>query len=270
MNILEVNHLNIHDIHTGEPIVKDISFDLQQGQCLAIVGESGSGKSVTCRSIMKLNPSSLQQSGSIVFQGTDLNTLTDQQMRKRRGKQIGMIMQNGMSAFDPSCVIGTHLRETLGEHYGWSRSKIDERMHIAMHSVMLNHPDRLMNRYPHELSGGMLQRIMIALTLVLEPDILIADEPTTALDMLSQQEVMAQFIRLRHTLGCSVIFISHDLGAVRHLADHILIMKDGKVIERGETEQLFTAPRQEYTRDLLSARLALDNHFRQLMERKEG
>lgn len=265
MNILEVDRLNITDTHTGQVIVDNISFKLRQGKCLAIVGESGSGKSLSCRAIMRLNPSSLRQSGRILFRETDLNALSAREMRNMRGRRIGMIMQNGMSAFDPSCVVGVHFRETLGEHYDWSRSVIDAAMQEAMQSVMLNQPTKLMSRYPHELSGGMLQRMMIALTLVLKPDIIIADEPTTALDTLSQQEVMAQFIHLRRTLGSSMIFISHDLGAVRHIADDVLIMKSGQIIERGETGQLFTAPQQDYTRQLLSARLVLSDHFRRLI-----
>lgn len=176
-----------------------------------------------------------------------------------------MILQNGMTAFDPSCVIGVHLRETLAEHFDWSKNEAEVRMKSAMESVMLINPTEIMNKYPHQLSGGMLQRIMIALAIVLEPDIIIADEPTTALDTISQFEVVDQFINLRERIGCSMIFISHDLGVVRKIADEVLVMKNGKIIERGNTEEIFSGAKHEYTKYLVSTRMALSNNFKRIM-----
>ncbi|MBU7592351.1 staphylopine uptake ABC transporter ATP-binding protein CntD [Metabacillus halosaccharovorans] len=265
MNILEVNNLKVGDAHSGKKIILDSSFHLKGGSCLAIVGESGSGKSVTCRAIMRINGPSLQQTGDILFKGENINQLSEREMRKKRGKNLCMILQNGMSAFDPSCVVGVHLRETLTEHFNWSKKEIEESMTVAMKSVMLKNTTEIMNKYPHQLSGGMLQRIMIALAFVLEPDIIIADEPTTALDTISQFEVVDQFMKLRERMGCSMIFISHDLGVVRKIADDILVMKNGEIVERGNTEAIFVQPKHEYTKYLISTRVALSSHFKRLI-----
>ncbi|MEC0249200.1 staphylopine uptake ABC transporter ATP-binding protein CntD [Paenibacillus chitinolyticus] len=265
MNSLEVKNLKVWDNLTGEVIIPNSSFHVKQGSCLAIVGESGSGKSLTCRAVMRLTKPNIRQSGDILFNGVNLSELPEKEMRKRRGKQLCMILQNGMRAFDPSCVVGVHLKETLAEHFGWSRDEITARMKKAMESVMLKDPIAVMNKYPHQLSGGMLQRVMIALAIVLEPDLVIADEPTTALDTISQFEVVEQFAQLRERMGCSMIFISHDLGIVRKLSDEVLVMKEGVVVERGPTPAIFSEARHEYTRYLVSSKLSLNHRFRNLM-----
>ncbi|WP_027955544.1 staphylopine uptake ABC transporter ATP-binding protein CntD [Halobacillus kuroshimensis] len=266
MNLLEVRALKVWNKNDNVSIVQDSSFELKEGSCLAIVGESGSGKSVTCQAITRLNKPSLQQSGEILFKGEDLTHLSNKVMRKRRGKNICMIIQNGMSAFDPTCVVGVHLRETINEHFDWSKGKVEDRLLEAMRSVMLKHPAEILKKYPHQLSGGMLQRIMIALSIVLEPDIIIADEPTTALDTVSQYEVIEQFIKLRQNVGCSMIFVSHDLGVVRRIADEVLVMKDGAIVERGRNEDIFENPQHEYTKYLISTRRSLNDHFRRIMK----
>ncbi|MDQ0059316.1 staphylopine uptake ABC transporter ATP-binding protein CntD [Paenibacillus harenae] len=265
MNILEVEHLKLWDANRNKVIIHNSSFHLKQGSCLAIVGESGSGKSVTCRAIMRLNKAWIRQSGDILFKGENLNHLTEKEMRKRRGKNLCLILQNGMRAFDPSCVVGVHLKETLAEHFGWSKSETEQRMKKAMESVMLKDPLEIMNKYPHQLSGGMLQRVMIALAIVLEPDIIIADEPTTALDTISQYEVVEQFTKLRERWGCSMIFISHDLGVVKKVADDVLVMKDGVIVERGNIHAVFSEAKHEYTNYLVSSRLALSSRFKKIM-----
>ncbi|PPA70389.1 staphylopine uptake ABC transporter ATP-binding protein CntD [Jeotgalibacillus proteolyticus] len=265
-SLLEVRNLKIWDSRTEKIIVPASTFQLTKGSCLAIVGESGSGKSVTCKAIMRLNNSSLQQTGEIWFKGENLNTLSEKQMRKKRGKQLCLIIQNGMSAFDPSCLIGVFAREVLTQHFDWGRKKIEEEMINAMESVLLQEPSKIMRKYPHQLSGGMLQRIMIALAIVLKPEIIIADEPTTALDVISQYEVLEQFKKLRETLGCSMIFVSHDLGVVKKIADEVLVMKDGEIVERGSTKAVFLAPKHEYTRFLVSTRLAVSEHFNHVMK----
>lgn len=264
-NILEVRNLKVWDVHSRKQIIQDSSFQLKEGSCLAIVGESGSGKSVTCRAIMRLNRPSLHQSGEILLKGENINLLSEKELRKKRGRNLCMILQNGMSAFDPSCVVGVHLRETLSEHFNWSKKDMEVKITNAMESVMLKNPTEIMNKYPHQLSGGMLQRIMIALAIVLEPDIIIADEPTTALDTISQFEVVEQFIKLRERIGSSMMFISHDLGVVRKIADEVLVMKDGEIIERGKTEKIFLGAKHEYTRYLVTTRLALSNNFKRIM-----
>ncbi|WP_400163241.1 staphylopine uptake ABC transporter ATP-binding protein CntD [Brevibacillus sp. TJ4] len=265
MNSLEVTNLRIWDESTGQVIVPNSSFQVKKGSCLAIVGESGSGKSVTCRSIVRLNKAAIRQTGDIVFNGINIAELSEQEVRKMRGKQIAMILQHGMRAFDPSCVIGVHVRETLAQHYGWSRSESEAKMTAAMESVMLKDPVAILNKYPHQLSGGMLQRIMIALAIVLEPEMIIADEPTTALDTISQYEVVEQLVHLRSRLGCSMIFVSHDFGVVKKVADEVLVMKDGEIVERGTTHAIFSGARHEYTRFLVSSKLALNQHFTRIM-----
>ncbi|MGG4442725.1 staphylopine uptake ABC transporter ATP-binding protein CntD [Brevibacillus fortis] len=264
-NILEVKNLKIWDSRNERVIVPNSSFHVKQGSCLAIVGESGSGKSVTCKAIMRLNKAGIRQSGDILLRGINLMELSEQEMRKKRGKQLCMILQSSMRAFDPSCVVGVHLQETLVEHFGWSREEITTKMKNAMESVRLKNPIEVMNTYPHQLSGGMLQRVMIALTIVLEPDIIIADEPTTALDTVSQFEVVEQFRQLRERMGCSMIFISHDLGIVKLMADDVLVMKEGEIVENGTTQAIFSEPQHTYTRYLLSTKLALNQHFKRIM-----
>ncbi|WP_110114805.1 ABC transporter ATP-binding protein [Bacillus sp. CGMCC 1.16541] len=267
MNVIEVNELSVWDEKTGQTLVHHSSFQVKAGSCLAIVGESGSGKSVTCRAIMKLNPSSLRQSGDIYFKGENLSSLPEKEMRKKRGRQMGMIVQNGMSAFNPSCVVGVHLHETLSEHVHWSKQERNEALCEAMERVMLKDPMTIMNTYPHQLSGGMLQRIMIALALVLKPDLVIADEPTTALDTVSQFEVVEQFRELREQVGCAILFVSHDLGVVKKIADDVVVMKDGHIVEQGPTQAVFSNPTHDYTNYLVSTRLALSNHFNKVMGR---
>ncbi|MEC0225678.1 staphylopine uptake ABC transporter ATP-binding protein CntD [Paenibacillus alba] len=266
MNVLKVEHLNVWDANTNELIVADCSFQLKQGSCLSIVGESGSGKSMTCRAIMRLNKPWIRQSGAIHLNGENIMKLSAKEMRKRRGKQLCMIVQNGMRAFDPSCVIGVHMRETLAQHFGWNRKESEEHIIRAMASVMLKDPAENLNKYPHELSGGMLQRMMIALSLVLEPEVVIADEPTSALDAISQFEVVEQLIHMRERTGCSMIVISHDFAVVKKVADEVLVMKDGAIIERGRTQAIFTEAQHPYTQYLISSRLALSAHFKKLVK----
>jgi nickel transport system ATP-binding protein len=264
-NKLEVTNLRIWDSRSGEVLVPSSSFHVKQGSCLAIVGESGSGKSLTCRAVMRLHGPGIRQAGDIRLSGVNLSELSEQAMRKMRGKHLCMIMQHGMRAFAPSSVVGVHLRETLAEHYGWSRADATAKMKEAMASVMLKDPVAVMNKYPHQLSGGMLQRVMIALALVLEPDVIIADEPTTALDAISQYEVMEQLKQLKARIGCSMILVSHDLGVVHSIADEIMIMQSGEIVESGTRQAIFSQAQHAYTRYLLSAKQALNQHFRTMM-----
>ncbi|MCM3618314.1 ABC transporter ATP-binding protein [Sutcliffiella horikoshii] len=266
MNLLEVHNLQVQDTISGKLLVKGSSFSVGDGNCLAIVGESGSGKSVTSKAIMRLNKPVLQTKGSVLFKGEELTRLSDKEMRRRRGKSICMIMQNGMSAFNPTSVIGVHLRETLSMHLGVTKSQADAKMIPALERVMIKNPSDLLAKYPHQLSGGMLQRVMIALAIVLEPDLIIADEPTTALDTISQYEVVEEFKKLRERLGTSMIFISHDLGVVQRIAENVIVMKDGAIVESGTTQKIFNDASHPYTKYLVATRLSLSNHFKKIME----
>ncbi|WP_214630782.1 staphylopine uptake ABC transporter ATP-binding protein CntD [Paenibacillus agaridevorans] len=265
MSLLEVEHLRIWEGRTGDVLVPDSSFRLSKGQCLAIVGESGSGKSLTCKALMRLNRPFIRQSGRVALYGIDLATLSAKEMRPYRGKRMCMIMQNGMRAFDPSRPVGAYLLEVLSLHYDWSRSEMIASLSTAMISVGLQEPSAVMGRYPHELSGGMLQRVMIALAIVLEPDVIIADEPTTALDAVTQYEVVERFVQLRGRIGSAILFVSHDLGVVRRIADDMLVMKNGVIVERGKTSDILADASHPYSRYLVSSKDALRNHYLQLM-----
>ncbi|MFC0212146.1 ABC transporter ATP-binding protein [Paenibacillus chartarius] len=265
MSMLEVDQLKIWEERSGRVLVHGSSFRLSRGECLAVVGESGSGKSLTCRSLVRLNRKGIRQTGLIALNGLDLSMLSDKEMRRYRGRRLCMIMQNGMSAFDPSRPIGSHLQATLSVHYDWSRSEMEAKLTAAMSAVGLREPASVMRRYPHELSGGMLQRVMISLAIVLEPDVIIADEPTTALDAVTAYEVVEQFEGVRNRLGSAIIFVSHDLGVVRRIADNVLVMKDGEIVERGATRDIFACASHPYTRYLVSSKEALTRHYKQLM-----
>ncbi len=255
--ILKVTDLRIHDSRDGEEIVKGVTFKVLRGTCLAVVGESGSGKTMTCRAITGLNSNWLKNTGSIVFDGTDLGAMEPRERRKMCGKRISTIMQNGMSSFDPSSRLRVHFRETLKTNFGYSKKMADIVMLDTMRAVMLKDPEEILKKYPHQLSGGMLQRCMIALTLALGPDLIIADEPTTALDTITQFEVINQFVTLKNEMNSSMIFISHDLSVVKNIADYIVIMKDGQLVEKGSVEEIFEHPQHEYTRFLINAKRAM-------------
>lgn len=264
-HVLEVERLSLTDGRSGRLLVSDSSWHVRQGSCLAIVGESGSGKSISCKAVMRLNKPVIRQSGVIRYNGSDLSQLSERQMREMRGKRLCMIMQNGMRAFDAASPVGLHVRQTLKRHYGWSRSRAETEITRAMKSVELKDPISILNRHPHQLSGGMLQRLMIALALTLKPELIIADEPTTALDAVSQYEVLEQLSGLRSELNCSMILVSHDLGVVSRMADEALVMKDGRIVEAGKPADLFNRPAHPYTRHLAQAKQAVTRHFNAVM-----
>lgn len=265
MSLLIVETLQVIDNQTNTSIIHNSSFQVDKGECLALVGESGSGKSMTCKSIMRLHKKGISQSGRVLLKGEDLFQLSEKQMRSKRGKELCMIMQNGMSAFNPSNPVGMHLMATLKQHMDWSYQHLESKLIDGMKRVRLQSPMDVMNKYPHELSGGMLQRLMIVLALLLEPAVLIADEPTTALDTISQFDVIEQLINLRENIGSAMIFISHDLGIVKKLADQVLVMKDGEIVERGATQNVFLQPQHPYTEYLISTKRTLSEHFQKMV-----
>lgn len=263
---VKISNLKIWDDRDDDVIIKDLSFEVKKNSCLAIVGESGSGKSMTVKGITGIHKPWIECTGCITFGGENLLELCQENMQKIRGQKIFMIFQDGMTAFDPSCMIRVGLRETLAEKLNLKKEAADQCMISAMKRVMLNNPEEILQKYPHQLSGGMLQRIMIALALALEPELIIADEPTTALDTITQYEVVDQFIKLRKEMGTTMIFISHDLGVVRRIADDVLVMKDGEKVEEGPIEEIFTNPQHPYTQYLVNTRAALGTNFKRIME----
>ena len=242
--------------HTGlKPLVRGLGFTLNRGETLAIAGESGSGKSITALAIMGLLPPPAVRitSGDIHLGDTNLTRLRESQMQSLRGNRIAMIFQEPMTSLNPVLTIGTQLTEAIRAHDPMSRSKARTRAIEALRAVRLSQPERRLTQFPHELSGGMRQRVMIAMALALRPEVLIADEPTTALDVTVQREVLDLLRDLQRDLGTAIILITHDMGVVAEMADRVIVMKDGAVVEDAPTAQLFTAPAHPYTRDLLAA-----------------
>jgi microcin C transport system ATP-binding protein len=235
--------------------VDHISFDIAKGETLALVGESGSGKSVTALSILKLlpYPAAHHPSGQIIFKGQDFVPLTERQMRRLRGDDITIVFQEPMTSLNPLHTIEKQIGEILLLHQGLTGAAARVRTIEVLTQVGIPDPQGRLKSYPHQLSGGQRQRVMIAMALANEPDLLIADEPTTALDVTVQAQIIALLKDIQKRLGMSLLFITHDLGIVRKIADRVCVMKDGKIVERGTVEGLFAAPKHPYTQALLSA-----------------
>src|SRR3954467_13612911 len=255
--LLEVKALSVA-FRQGERVtlaVDRISFDIRKGETVALVGESGSGKSVTALSTMKLlrYPSAHHPSGSIAEEGRDLLPLSEQQMRHVRGNDITIIFQELMTSLNPLHTIEKQIGEILLLHRGMTGAPARARTLELLTQVGIPEPETRLQSYPHQLSGGQRQRVMIAMALANEPDLLIADEPTTALDVTVQAQILALLAEIRARLGMSLLFITHDLGIVRRIADVVCVMNSGKIVEAGPVEQVFTAPKHAYTKALLAA-----------------
>jgi peptide/nickel transport system ATP-binding protein len=237
------------------PLISDLSFTLHKGETLAIAGESGSGKSITSLAIMGLLPPPAVRltGGRIALGGTDLASLPEPQMRAIRGDRIAMIFQEPMTSLNPVMTIGTQLTEAIRAHTPVSRSDARQQALAALTAVRLSQPERRLRQYPHELSGGMRQRVMIAMALALRPEVLIADEPTTALDVTVQREVLDLLRDLQKEMGTAIILITHDMGVVAEMADRVIVLRDGRMVESAPVRTLFAAPQAQYTRDLLAA-----------------
>ncbi|MBC2834293.1 ABC transporter ATP-binding protein [Paragemmobacter straminiformis] len=238
-----------------KPLVRDLSFTLRRGEMLAIAGESGSGKSITSLAIMGLLPPPAVRvtGGSVRLGATELTSLPESRMRALRGDRIAMIFQEPMTSLNPVLTVGAQLVEAIRAHEPVGRSEARARAVQALQAVRLSQPERRMTQYPHELSGGMRQRVMIAMALALRPEVLIADEPTTALDVTVQREVLDLLRDLQRDMGTAIILITHDMGVVAEMADRVIVMKDGAMVEEATTADLFARPAAQYTRDLLAA-----------------
>ena len=232
---------------------RNISFDIAPGETLALVGESGSGKSVTALSVLKLLPPSARLSGQILFKGQDLVTVPPAELRAVRGNDISMIFQEPMSSLNPVHTIEKQIAEVLAIHRGLRASAARSRTLELLDAVGIPDPQSRLGAYPHQLSGGQRQRVMIAMALANEPDLLIADEPTTALDVTVQAQILTLLKSLQQRLGMAMLFITHDLGIVRSIADRICVMTQGEIVEAGPVGPLFADPRHAYTRHLLAA-----------------
>ncbi|MFT4150023.1 MAG: ABC transporter ATP-binding protein [Paracoccaceae bacterium] len=250
--VLSVRGLTVA-VH-GRPLVEGLTFDLAPGETLAIAGESGSGKSITSLAIMGLLPPQVRAAaGQILLDGRDLLTLPEAAMRGIRGDRIAMIFQEPMTSLNPVMTVGAQLVEAITAHDPLSRGQARARALAALQSVRISQPERRMGQYPHELSGGMRQRVMIAMALALKPDVLICDEPTTALDVTVQREVLDLLRDLQRETGTALILITHDMGVVAEMATRVIVMRAGEVVETGPVARIFAAPQAQYTRDLLAA-----------------
>jgi microcin C transport system ATP-binding protein len=255
--ILSIRDLSIAFGHGSREVlaVDHVSFDIRKGETLALVGESGSGKSITALSVMKLlpYPAAHHPSGSIKFQGRELLTMKEDQIRDVRGNDITIIFQEPMTSLNPLHTIEKQIREILMLHQGLTGHAARARIVELLSQVGIPDPAGRLGSYPHQLSGGQRQRVMIAMALANEPDLLIADEPTTALDVTVQAQILKLLKDTQTSLGMSMLFITHDLGIVRKLADRVCVMQRGKIVEQGEVERVFTAPEHPYTQALLAA-----------------
>jgi oligopeptide transport system ATP-binding protein len=256
-SILQVNDLQISfSTYAGEvQAVRGVSFDLRRGETLAIVGESGSGKTVTAKSLMRLLPeaNTTIKGGEAIFEGEDILKLSEQRMQKIRGEKIAMVFQDPMTSLDPTMKIGPQITESLKKHLGLSGQKARERAVELLTLVGIPNPGDRVKQYPHQFSGGMRQRVVIAIALACDPQILIADEPTTALDVTIQAQILELLRELQQRLGMSVILITHDLGVVAHTAHRVAVMYAGKVVETGTLREIFYDPHMPYTWGLLSS-----------------
>ena len=252
--LLAVNGLSLALTHSGRPLVDNVSFSLAPGEIVAIVGESGSGKTLTARTIIGLEPPAVRRAaGSIIFEGRDVTTMTPDQLRELRGNRIGFVFQEPMTSLNPSMRIGRQMEEGLILHTTLSADERRDRMVDMLKRVGITDPDRALNAYPHEFSGGMRQRIMLASVMLLKPSLVIADEPTTALDAVVQRDVLDLMVDLTRDYQTAVLMISHDLPMVAGYTRHVIVMSEGKVVEQGPTADLLAAPQHPYTRKLLSA-----------------
>ena len=236
-------------------VVDEVSFEVRRGQVLGIVGESGSGKSLTALSMLKLvdEPGEIS-SGSVLFDGSDVLRMRRTELQRIRGDEVGMIFQEPMRSLNPVFTIGRQLIETIRAHEEADRAEAYARSVDWLRRVGLPNEERVMRSYPHELSGGMLQRAMIAVALCCRPRLLIADEPTTALDVTIQAQILDLLLDLRDETGMALLFITHDLGVIAEVADDVLVMYGGRIVERGDVFSLFEHPQHPYTEALLQAR----------------
>ncbi|AND42971.1 MAG: ABC transporter ATP-binding protein [Bacillota bacterium] len=272
--LLEVKdlHVNFNSKNQHIQAVRGISFHVNKGEVLAIVGESGCGKSVTAKSIMKLLPekSCTIPKGSILFNGEEITTMKKKQLSKIRGAKIGMVFQDPMTSLNPTMKVGDQIAEGLIIHKGYNKKLAREKTIDIIKQVGIPNPVHCCTKYPHQLSGGMRQRIVIAMALICEPDLLIADEPTTALDVTIQSQILDLLKELQQKMGMAIILITHDLGVVARFSDRVNIMYAGKIVESGTKSEIFYNPKHPYTLGLLESIPKLDHSRDQKLTAIDG
>ncbi|MBM3545381.1 MAG: ABC transporter ATP-binding protein [Alphaproteobacteria bacterium] len=255
--MLEVRDLTAEFIREGEVlrVVQRIGFDIAAGEAVGFVGESGSGKSVTARAVMRLAPegSSIRWGGRILFKGQDLLALSEREMTDVRGRRIAMVFQDPMASLNPVMTVGQQIDDMLMRHMSLSGAQARKRTVELLGLVGIRDPEHRADDYPHQFSGGMRQRVLIAIAVSCEPDLLIADEPTTALDVTVQAQILRLLMRLRRELGMALMLITHDFGVIAGMVERVYVMNNGEIVESGAIDTLFAAPKHPYTQALLAA-----------------
>ena len=258
MTLLKVTDLNVTFMQDGRPVraVRGVSFHVDKGETVALVGESGSGKSVSALSCVGLLGDAAQVSGSVAFKGGELTGASDAKLRQVRGNDISFIFQEPMTSLNPLHTIEKQIAESLSLHQGLSGAAARNRVLDLLNTVGIRDAETRMSAYPHQLSGGQRQRVMIAMALANGPELLVADEPTTALDVTIQAQILQLLVDLKRAEGMSLLFITHDLNIVRRFADRVCVMQAGEIVEQGATADIFDSPQHPYTRKLLAAEQA--------------
>jgi oligopeptide/dipeptide ABC transporter ATP-binding protein len=258
--LLEVCNLSVEFGPVTRPVraVADVDLTIGTGEIVGIAGESGSGKTTLCAALLRALPKTARVSGDIRFDSRSINALSPEELRQVRGREIAMILQNPMTSLDPLFTIGNQLREVLATRCDVPASRLHEREIELLRSVHMTAPAERLRQYPHELSGGMRQRVLIAMAGSTAPKLLLADEPTTALDATIQEEILVLFRELRDRRGTAIAIVTHDLGVIRRICDRIVIMYAGRIVEEGPVGAVFTAPRHPYTKALLASVPVLD------------
>ena len=253
--LLEVKALKVRFAAEDQPVkaVDEVDFRIEPGETFALLGESGSGKSVTALSITRLLPRTAEISGAVVFNGVDLLALPKKEMRSFRGRHIAMIFQEPQTSLNPALTVGMQIGETLGQHRNLTGRAQKERVIELLEAVEIPDPALRMREYPHQFSGGMKQRVMLAMALAGEPDLLIADEPTTALDVTTQARILALLKKIQRDMGMAMLFITHDLAVASQVADRVAVMNKGKLVETASTRQFFSRPQHPYSKQLLDS-----------------
>ena len=250
--ILKYEHVDIS--YNGVKVIKDVSFTVNEGEILGIVGESGSGKSTLIKAAMGLlGETGLVTRGDIWYKGKNLPDLSPAELRKLNGPELGMIFQYAGSSFCPIRTVGAQLYESMVEHESVSKEEFSRRATALLEKIGFENAQRILDSYPFELSGGMQQRVGIAVAMLLNPSVLLADEPTSALDVSVQKQVVEEMLLVRKTFGTSIVLVTHNIGVIGAMADKVLVMKNGEMVEYGETQQVLNDPKEDYTRLLMSA-----------------
>ena len=251
-SLLRVEHVTIS--YNGKPVVQDVSFELKQGEILGIVGESGSGKSTVIKAIMGLlGEEGLVTEGDIWYKGENLTSMSEKKLRGYLGKEIGMVFQDCKAALCPVRMIGAQIHEAVSEHEKISRQETWKRAGEIMKKIGLDDSERVLNSYPFELSGGMNQRVGICTAMIMHPNLLLADEPTSALDVTVQKQVVEELLLMRKEYHTAMILVTHNIGVAAYMAEKMIVMKQGKVVDSGDREEILHNPKSDYTKNLLLA-----------------